>query len=149
MGSTKSNPSTTFPDEQKVNERSKKALVHRVKLGEEVQAMQAQVCPCKRLDSEPLVTFVFKYRPLEILKAHGIVPVVAGVKRGAGSSLDEPRVKREGPGVDSVDAEIKALEKRMKILKARHAQRSRIAKRVKTEPLDQSAFMPGEVIDLT
>ena len=45
-----------------------------------------------------------------MLKAHGLVPVVAGVKRRADSSLDDLRVKTEDPEVDEVDAQIKALE---------------------------------------
>jgi len=149
MGRAISDPNTIFPEEQKVNERSKKALVHRVKLGEEVQAMQSPVCPCNKLDLEPAVTFVFKYRPLEMLKANGLVPIVAGQKRRAAADPGEDELKKEGSEVEDDDAEIQALEERMNILKARRGHRNSTVKRVKIEPRNQNVFVPGEVIDLT
>jgi len=50
--------------EQKVHERAKKATSHRVILGDDVQRPSRKTYQTKILDKEPLVTFVFKYRPL-------------------------------------------------------------------------------------
>ncbi|KIM80419.1 hypothetical protein PILCRDRAFT_822551 [Piloderma croceum F 1598] len=149
IGGARSDPSTIFPDEQKVNEREKKALVHRVKLGEEVQATQSKVCTCAKLDSEPTVTFLFKYRPLDMLKANGLVPITSGKKRRAIVDPDEDNVKKEGSEIEDDDAEIKTLEERMNILKARRAHRSGTGKRIKTEPQNENTFASTEIIDLT
>jgi hypothetical protein len=72
------------PAEQKIHERAKKATAHRVKyvfinpsleiicswvcmharLGDDVQRPYRKCIRAKTLDKDPLVTFVFKYRPL-------------------------------------------------------------------------------------
>jgi len=53
-----------FPEAQKVHEKSKKALAHRVELGDEVFAPQTQFSKVAKTDYAPLATFTFKYRSL-------------------------------------------------------------------------------------
>jgi hypothetical protein len=45
-----------------------------------------------------------------MLKANGLVPIVAGQKRKATADPGEDELKREGSEVEDDDAEIKALE---------------------------------------
>jgi len=62
-----------LPHLQKVHERSKKAIAHRVNYGAEIPVSCAGVSS-KRV--ERLVTFTFKYRPLDMLRANDIAPQI-------------------------------------------------------------------------
>jgi len=139
-----------FPEDQKVHERSKKALAHCVKLGDEIFAPQRQPVQVKKTDIAPLVTFTFKYRSLDMLKANGIVPIAAEHKRQAAAQPELEDTKKEIVETGNDIEEIKALENRLKNLKSRRSTSSgNPSKRVKREPPSQSSFVPGEVIDLT
>jgi len=139
-----------FPDAQKVHERSKKALAHRVKLGDEVYAPQKPTLQVKKIDMVPLVTFVFKYRSLDMLRANGIAPTSTTQKRPA-EAQPEADVKEEFVDIEEDNAdEIRALEHRLNALKSRRStSQGNPAKKVKRETRNQSAFVPGEIIDLT
>ncbi|KIK66873.1 hypothetical protein GYMLUDRAFT_37941 [Collybiopsis luxurians FD-317 M1] len=65
----------------KIHERSKKAIGHKVSLGEVKQVSQTPTFKTVRHDS--LVTFIFKYRPTDMLRANGVVPRAEGKKRAA------------------------------------------------------------------
>lgn len=70
----------TFPQEQPVHERSKKATSHRVRwvyfmcfqadfltrdrLGPETASGYHETTKTRRLDTSPIATFIFKYRPI-------------------------------------------------------------------------------------
>ncbi|KIJ98150.1 hypothetical protein K443DRAFT_681021 [Laccaria amethystina LaAM-08-1] len=56
----------------KVHERSKKGIVHGTSLGDEVETKQENRRRTRTI--EHLATFVFKYRPLDVLQADGIAP---------------------------------------------------------------------------
>ncbi|KAF7981536.1 hypothetical protein HWV62_33123 [Athelia sp. TMB] len=74
-------PEVILP-EQQIHERAKKAILHQVKLGdEEVRASEKNTYKTKRLDKQPLVTFTFKYRPLNVLEANVIVPPESAKRR--------------------------------------------------------------------
>ncbi|KZP09231.1 hypothetical protein FIBSPDRAFT_242273 [Athelia psychrophila] len=142
----------TPPQEQHVHERTKKATMHRVKLGNETQSSGIiKKATTKDLDKHPIVTFVFKYRPLDVLKANGIVPTPVGTKRKAS---DEPKQEVsedevEGPDGDKT-AEIKKLEKKLHTLRSKPSDSNKkTPKRVKAERLVPEGFVSGEVIDLT
>ncbi|KZP16449.1 hypothetical protein FIBSPDRAFT_60370 [Athelia psychrophila] len=62
------------PQEQQVHERTKKATVHRVKLGTEKACSSTQGVSSKNLDTHPFAKYVFKYRPIDVLQANGIAP---------------------------------------------------------------------------
>ncbi|KAF9463931.1 hypothetical protein BDZ94DRAFT_1235798 [Collybia nuda] len=68
------NPSLVPASEaDKIHERSKKAVGHRVKLGEEFRCRERRFVRIRRL--QHIITFTFRYRPLAILQASGIVPL--------------------------------------------------------------------------
>jgi len=123
-------------------------MAHRVKLGDDIFTPQKQPLGVKKLDGAPLVTFTFKYRSLDVLKANGIVPAATENKRPAVAQEVED-VKPETIEIEDED-EIKALEARLNALRAQRSNpNGNPSKRVKREPRQQSSFVPGEVIDLT
>ncbi|KIM74325.1 hypothetical protein PILCRDRAFT_14478 [Piloderma croceum F 1598] len=138
------------PTEQKVHERAKKATVHRVTLGEEVQRRFKKLARTELLDKDQVITFVFNYRPLDVLKANGIVPSNVGHKRRVPADLEPENVKQEINGVADADAaRMKALEDELETLrKLTSSSKSNPAKRMKLEPLVPKGFVSGEVIDL-
>lgn len=75
------------PQEQQVHERTKKATVHRVKLGTEQTCASTRIFFGKHLDEHPIATFVFKYRPLDVLQANGIVSAPVEETH---NTIDEP-----------------------------------------------------------
>ncbi|KAJ6512569.1 hypothetical protein C8R45DRAFT_323536 [Mycena sanguinolenta] len=122
-----------------LHERSKKAIGHSVQFGAEFPAVSTK----SEIEVvQKLATFVFKYRPIELLRAQGIAPLAAKPAPAASSTevLDLT--------LDDDEAEIKKLEKRLRVLKNK--------KEVKVKPEPSSiklekdfVFTPGEVIDLT
>ncbi|KAJ7441966.1 hypothetical protein B0H11DRAFT_500032 [Mycena galericulata] len=129
-----------------LHEKSKKAVGHSVQFGAEYQTglnRKANTYLVKNL-----VTFVFKYRPIELLQAQGIAPPPVINKRAVsptdvlGLDVDDD---------DDEEAEIKKLEARLGTLKNKRKQVKRepsdvVKKEIKSEvPI----FKPGEVIDLT
>jgi len=76
---------TPMIHEGKVHERSKQALAHRVKFGKEQPAPPENIVEVNTVCL--LVTFTFKYRSIDILRASGIAPpnrtmLVTNKKRG-------------------------------------------------------------------
>ncbi|KAJ7646765.1 hypothetical protein FB45DRAFT_734655 [Roridomyces roridus] len=63
----------------KVHERSKKAVTQQITLAAPIM-QQTNFVQTTRLGAD-LVTFTFKYRPLDILQANGIAPVSSWLKR--------------------------------------------------------------------
>ncbi|RDB29391.1 hypothetical protein Hypma_014838 [Hypsizygus marmoreus] len=61
------------PDKQILHERTKKAVEHRVKLGDETQCQKKKFGKIRKVRC--LCTFIFKYRPIEVLQANGIAPI--------------------------------------------------------------------------
>ncbi|KIM75639.1 hypothetical protein PILCRDRAFT_13420 [Piloderma croceum F 1598] len=79
-----------LPGELQLHKRSKKLTSHHIEFGEEVSCPTGIRIKCIHLDEEPIVTFIFKYRPLDILKANGIVPSTFGQQNPA---IPEPEVE--------------------------------------------------------
>ncbi|KAJ7222923.1 hypothetical protein C8J57DRAFT_1198248 [Mycena rebaudengoi] len=135
---------------QILHEQSKKVIGHSVQFGAEYQSHNNRYVGFQPEKTRHLVTFVFKYRPIGLLRAEGIAPPLArvGDKRPASPTdiLDRTLVDENN---DEEGVEIKQLE-------AREVKKKN-AKRVKREPYDVkkeikgegSLFKPGEVIDLT
>ncbi|KAJ6620045.1 hypothetical protein B0H10DRAFT_1912336 [Mycena sp. CBHHK59/15] len=130
---------------QVLHERSKKVIGHSVQFGAEFQTRpNSQI---KSILVAQLVTFVFKYRPIGLLRAEGIAPPEVGQKRRASDSVDLDLTL-----VDNEDEEdeIKRLEARLNLLKNKGAKRvKREPSSVKKEPKTEPIFQVGEVIDLT
>ncbi|KAJ7683637.1 hypothetical protein B0H17DRAFT_1073664 [Mycena rosella] len=148
---------------QTLHERSKKAMGHSVQ-SDLFRLRATHSCspfPCSRFGPEfrqqnrrchsehieQLVTFVFKYRPIGLLRAEGIAPPAPRQERAA-TPTDILDLTMDADTDD--DTEIKQLEARLGALKNKK-------KRVKREPgevkkeikSEEPIFKPGEVIDLT
>jgi len=140
-------PGSPVLENQILHERSKKAGAHHVKFGEEYVSLQPTVdlVDGYKMDTAPYATFIFRYRPLDMLMANGIVPRPMGQSRVT-------QVKPEG---DTATAdEIRNLEARLKSLRSEIAIPNRGGpsgtRRVKMEPMNSNGtFVHREVIDLT
>ncbi|KAJ7451852.1 hypothetical protein B0H11DRAFT_2201587, partial [Mycena galericulata] len=115
VSSVPSAPSTNrdFLPELKVHERSKKAVTQ--------QAGEVLTNPKPRLNVKcgpDLVTFSFKYRPLDLLQANGIAPPPPRLKRKA-SPLPERAPTPEEDPVD--EEELRVLREKLNALEARRA----------------------------
>jgi len=100
------------PIDEKIHERSKKAMVHRINFGEEaVKPEVITVITTEHIST--LVIFTFKYRSIDVLMADGIAPPTARGKRKAGEMDDESSEDDNGESGDDEEevfaAELKAL----------------------------------------
>ncbi|KAF8150147.1 hypothetical protein B0H34DRAFT_732740 [Crassisporium funariophilum] len=157
----------SIPEQQKVHERSKKAITHQVSFGEDV--ICDHPAPVNAVRKERLVTFIFRYRPLDMLQAIGIAPrrppapsptsEIPTETSHAGSSKSkrkaaevqsesEAETDEDGSDVDELNA-LRAAEALVKKIKnARLAKKeARQKKKVKTETLN--FLIPGEVVGFT
>ncbi|KII84411.1 hypothetical protein PLICRDRAFT_364325 [Plicaturopsis crispa FD-325 SS-3] len=139
VGKGKAPRPTAAPQETVVHERSKKAMPHCVTFGETTTTKVPRYLSTAHLDKQPLVTFVFNYRPIDLLRANGVVPLLVKQKRGAA----EAQLDDIAAGQDK----IRDLEKQLKSLKGR--QDAGAPKKPKKEPSGPSSIVSGEIIDLT
>ncbi|KAJ6561705.1 hypothetical protein B0H19DRAFT_1142364 [Mycena capillaripes] len=131
-----------------VHERSKKAIGHSVQFGPEFYANNSgERNHSKKIKT--LATFIFKYHPIELLRARGIVPPEVREERAA-APADVLDLTMDVDEEDAEEAEIKKLETRLNELKNKRKQVKRKPsdgkKEIKNEGL---RFIPREVIDLT
>ncbi|KJA16101.1 hypothetical protein HYPSUDRAFT_207337 [Hypholoma sublateritium FD-334 SS-4] len=140
-----------LPKPSKIHERSKKGLVHQINYG---PAIRSKVIPYMHQPTQKYgtaATFIYRYRPLELLQANGIAP--------RASPVDGPlKIDTKVEVSDGEDAQIPEdiLAKERALLaeleQVRIAKRAAIAKdkrpknRIKSEV---TYFTPGEIIDLT
>lgn len=147
-----------LPIDEKIHERSKKALVHRATFGEEIMRWK-KIRVTKTKNIARLATFKFRYRSIDVLRADGIAPPnpMAPEARRGKRKADEinRRAEVEEPEDDDEEkeqAELKALLARIDVIQSNLAMKgsnTKGAKKVKVEPKMRSPFVPGEVIDLT
>ncbi|KAJ7933798.1 hypothetical protein B0H13DRAFT_1951990 [Mycena leptocephala] len=96
--------SATLP-EIKIHERSKKTVTQQIRLAEPKTLAVPQNAVAHRFTGPPLVTFVFRYRPLEILQANGIAPPPPQLKRKLAVNLpNEPPSDEDLSDVDEIQA---------------------------------------------
>ncbi|KAJ7680834.1 Alpha/Beta hydrolase protein [Mycena polygramma] len=144
---------TTALSTLKVHERSKKAVTQQIALGESQKLERRHDFVSAQRTGPDLVKFLFKYRPLDILRANGIAPQSSELKRkaepaqGQRSQEDVKRVKKENKPI------VKHTENDAKKSRVKHEADDDIidltedaprGKRVKLE-----GFVQGQVIDLT
>ncbi|KAJ7141255.1 hypothetical protein C8R44DRAFT_866887 [Mycena epipterygia] len=168
-------PSGRSPSDIKVHERSKKAVTQQITVGNSEMLAQPAVFASSERTGPDLVTFFFKYRPIDVLRANGIAPPPPQLKRKSPDSqperaptpdddltdaayAEEARILRERLAADQArlaaleTKRIKKGEKKLRI-KAESGpiidltQDTRRAKKVKLEP--SQPFVSGEIIDLT
>ncbi|KAJ7447093.1 hypothetical protein B0H11DRAFT_2290265 [Mycena galericulata] len=129
-----------------IHERSKKAIGHSVQYGAEFRRENRLTRSEKTI--ELLVTFVFRYRPIELLRAEGIVPPESRRNRVVSPSAEILDLTMDDD--DEKAAEIERLEARLNALKRGSKETGLAGLRVKKEiKREELIFQPGEVIDLT
>ncbi|KAJ6594445.1 hypothetical protein B0H19DRAFT_1247116 [Mycena capillaripes] len=125
--------SSTLP-EIKVHERSKGTVTQQIKLAEPKVLPIRQTAIAHRFIGPPLVTFVFRYRPLGmyVLQAIGIAPVppqAIGIAPAPPQRKRKPVVEppREPPSDDDLSdvEEIRALREKLHALEAKRAQKAK------------------------
>ncbi|KZP17640.1 hypothetical protein FIBSPDRAFT_894049 [Athelia psychrophila] len=96
--------------EPNIHEQAKKAVDHKVKLGEEV-LVQEQLTTSATIWEQKLVQFTFKYRPIEVLRANDIVPrpamgsdLAPGLEHGQAAPGQLPEYKN-APGPVNIKRE--------------------------------------------
>ncbi|PBL00235.1 hypothetical protein ARMGADRAFT_1159601 [Armillaria gallica] len=141
---------TSFGEVGKIHERSKKAIVHCARTGDEIHVSKPMdSIDVKRLSH--LVTFIFKYRPLGILQANDIAPApqpTPATRKRAASPDDVIDLSDDSDQEDN-SSRIAKLEEELLQLKKRDAKRAKSGKRVKREVKLEPNLTSGEVIDLT
>ncbi|KIK66821.1 hypothetical protein GYMLUDRAFT_913229 [Collybiopsis luxurians FD-317 M1] len=89
----------TIPEQQSLHERAKKAIQHQTTFNDTLKSSTPKkAVRLKQLSKQPVATFRFIYRPLEMLQAKGIAP-----------SRNEPEIKpkTETNSPESVKSEFK------------------------------------------
>ncbi|KJA14700.1 hypothetical protein HYPSUDRAFT_427402 [Hypholoma sublateritium FD-334 SS-4] len=133
----------------KVHERFKKGLAHRVKYGPAQQAAVKRTCCQYEVQGKP-VTFLFRYRPLDVLQATNIAP-----RMRSQSEDDENDVipTEEGKGIINLDSddekERELLAQLESVRNRKRAKQSNGLPKKKVKAEANRHFVPGEVIDLT
>ncbi|EIW60350.1 uncharacterized protein TRAVEDRAFT_36045 [Trametes versicolor FP-101664 SS1] len=154
-----------------IHEKSKKAGVHAVTLGVPQAMQRIEYRKAFGAEPEPCARIVFRYRPLDLLRANGIAPPAPKPdhppKRGAevqdpedGAGPRDPKRRRQEPGVktealsdDEDDEEDKNLKEQLALLQDRlEKRRAKKAKEVvkrEISPIHVPIAADDEVIDLT
>ncbi|KAJ7761012.1 hypothetical protein B0H16DRAFT_557407 [Mycena metata] len=144
----------------KLHERSKKAVTQQVSLAEPAFRKPAPTNSTSRAGPD-LVTFSFRYRPADVLRANGIMPPVPQPKRKASAELLRAQTPDDADVLAEAEEE-RNLRERLQALEAKRLKRE-TKPRVKSESdavvdltrtrdrkkVKLGGFVPGEVIDLT
>ncbi|KAG7089281.1 hypothetical protein E1B28_010979 [Marasmius oreades] len=138
---TASGTKRNAPTQITVHERTKKAVDHQTSLGQDIQS-QARFIESKPY-GPPLLTFRFRYRPIAMLQANGIVPR----KRARSQEVELGPEDVIDISSDSDSGELDRLRERIRLLEGR--QQERVPKKIKREPSVKRELIVGEVIDLT
>lgn len=133
-------PQNQLQTERKVHERSKKAVTHYVGLGEETMIPQTMLRKSQCI-GQPLAKFTFKYRDRNLLKANGIIPVPALLKRKASQEIIDLTVNDVQAGSSRSNDLVRGEHNSQKTKET-----ERKSKKVKQE---QKPGVFVEVIDLT
>ncbi|KAJ7646751.1 hypothetical protein FB45DRAFT_781080 [Roridomyces roridus] len=117
------------PTKQKVHERTKKGEMNQqIGFGASVQHAQVQSAQIRRVGAGPLVTFSFKYRSLDILRANGIAPKPEPSRPLKRRASESPERDEEAD-----ETEAKEIKERLNALNAKRAKKTD-SETVKTEP---------------
>ncbi|KAI0374892.1 hypothetical protein BV20DRAFT_1010624 [Pilatotrama ljubarskyi] len=158
-----------------VHEKTKKAGVHTVSLSDRtVVTTPIRIYNAVAAEKEPFANFIFRYRPIELLRANGIAPPapsqgppsvqkrISDPQEDAGPSANPKRRRLEAsvkpePTSDDEDDDaddVTFLEEQLVLLQSRLAEK-RAQKKAKTvvkretSPIRIPSALTGEVIDLT
>ncbi|KAI0643771.1 hypothetical protein C8Q79DRAFT_153488 [Trametes meyenii] len=161
------------PETGPVHEKSKKAGVHTVSFGDAENCENSYVYKPIGLEKEPFATFIFRYRPIALLQANGIVPLPPRPDKGKkrpSDTLEGPRDPtpsgskhpRTSPSAkaepvdedDNDDEHLTFLEEQLMMMQqrveqARAAKRSRTVIKREVSPIRVPSSSHNEIIDLT
>ncbi|KAE9398909.1 hypothetical protein BT96DRAFT_858772 [Gymnopus androsaceus JB14] len=152
-----------IPAEQVFNEKAKKGIDHQTKFGAVVQTEQSYAAQ-GRPDGNYFLHFHFRYRPLDVLRAHGIAPPAEPTasdssssrptKRRRNSTEDvKPNISEEMIEVsddEDPQTEIERLQARLEKLKAKRPGNNKKVKREPNVKSEAELSSSGPVfIDLT
>ncbi|KAF7376575.1 hypothetical protein MSAN_00073900 [Mycena sanguinolenta] len=111
------------PAPKKILERSKKAVTQQIGFCDSIDRQSVKFVSCRW--TERIVTFSFKYRPLDLLRANGIVPPLDKGKRKASPAMSDE---------DDSDAdEALQLETRLSEIRAKQALKNSRKRKFKVE----------------
>ncbi|KAK7005966.1 hypothetical protein R3P38DRAFT_2647671 [Favolaschia claudopus] len=120
------------PAAKKIHERSKKGITQQVGFADSVKREPVKVVSCQW--TERIVTFSFKYRPLDLLRANGTVPPLP--LQDKGKQKAESHLECSGMGAsddddeeDSDAGEARLLERRLSEIRAKRASKTPAKKR--------------------
>ncbi|KAJ7661655.1 hypothetical protein B0H17DRAFT_1094095 [Mycena rosella] len=132
-----------IPSAQKVHERSKKGMNQQIAFGAAVEHAQVQSAQIRRIGQAPLVTFSFKYRSLDLLRANGIAPPPQRSEKRKASGSPEPKSAAGEAELDAGDAEeAKRIKDRLEALTVKRAKKNHAE--VKTEPVTEARQIKAE-----
>ncbi|KAF8626112.1 hypothetical protein AX17_006608 [Amanita inopinata Kibby_2008] len=142
----------SFTPNDKVHERSKKLGAHCVKLGAEEVATPTTYVSSTII--RQLVTFVFRYRPLDMLQANGIVPAPPRTETIKPNQKDKKRniseleeIEVNDNSDEDIDSKLNELKAKIQRLESRRSKKQNVGK-IKTEKRDNTN-LSSEVLDLT
>ncbi|KAJ7680811.1 hypothetical protein DFH06DRAFT_1164247 [Mycena polygramma] len=125
------------PTPKKVHERSKKAVTQQIDFCDPVPRQPARVVSCRW--TERIVSFSFKYRSLDLLRANGIASPLRDKGKRKASPIPECALSDED---DSDAEEARKLEMRLSEIRAKRALKNPKKRKIKDED-------EAELIDLT
>ncbi|KAJ6498806.1 hypothetical protein C8R45DRAFT_980078 [Mycena sanguinolenta] len=131
-------PTIAVPSAQKVHERSKKGMNQQVQFGDAIQHAQVQSAQIRRVGQGPLVTFSFKYRSLDLLRANGIAPQAERTQKRKASCTPEP--ESTASGAQEPEEEVAKSKEQPDVLSAKRSKRSH-----KTEPTENSVIADNNI----
>ncbi|KAF8895969.1 hypothetical protein BD779DRAFT_552958 [Infundibulicybe gibba] len=143
--------STTLQTPTKIHERSKSVMSHRASFGREVPTRPIRRKPARR--DRRVVTFIFKYRSQDYLKAEGIIPSDSKPPNAAATKqVAEVQVLDI---TDDSDSELELrykeeeLKARLKRIKAKRSKKRKLRHRPSAAPRARGEIIDLGIIDLT
>ncbi|KAG6817761.1 hypothetical protein H0H93_007026 [Arthromyces matolae] len=112
-----------FDNNDKISEKSKKAVSHRVAFGEELPCKKIHVTKMVKINK--LATFTFKYRSIDVLRADGIAPPdpKPQTPKGKRKASDSDVLEIEDSTEDEDSAMYKGLVEALEAIKEKRAKK--------------------------
>ncbi|EIM86217.1 uncharacterized protein STEHIDRAFT_122164 [Stereum hirsutum FP-91666 SS1] len=126
-----------------VSEKAKKVGWHRASLGSEQPISQRGLVQSVNIDKEPFITFKIRYQPEELLRAHGIMPMlprsdpIPPSSNAGSSTLNGTGDKRPHSSPIAAGSSEERPQKRRKNAEPSSSSPSKVAK---PEPLDDNVL---------
>ncbi|KAF8900902.1 hypothetical protein CPB85DRAFT_137882 [Mucidula mucida] len=137
---------TAYTDTGIVHERSKKAVSHRTRLGApKITSLQTQRGATR---VARLLTVIFRYRPLEMLRANGIAPPPLQQHSGSKKRARSPDADISDDDSEDESARIAKLEAELERLRSGKKSNKRV-KREQEVKQEKIVLDPNDIVDVT